>query len=427
MRHKPLRLVNKNLAVWLICFLLPVILLFSSSLITPGLLIGYYLVISILIIYYFTQYSRKVRRLKFTLEQLQEEANVVDNEYSNTLRAKDSFQEKILSYDSLKNIVETINKSLDLNSLADEVLASAFYLISQNKGNCLLYLVDINSQKLVLYKAKKEDSSLVIKEKEGDIFDLWVLKRGSPLLVEDTRKDFRFDPEKIRLSDTRPFFSLVSVPLIADHKVLGVLRLDCPQVNFFTQDDLRFLAKISDLAAVGIDNAQLFNSTQELAIHDGLTAAFTKGYFLERLQDEVKKGLRKKESFSLIMLDIDHFKKYNDKFGHTAGDIVLRSLTETMSLFFKDKPVLISRFGGEEFCLALSGLEKKEACALAEALRKRVEETKFRLRKQETSITVSIGISGFPKDGADELELLMKADRALYKAKEAGRNRVVCV
>jgi diguanylate cyclase (GGDEF)-like protein len=175
---------------------------------------------------------------------------------------------------------------------------------------------------------------------------------------------------------------------------------------------------------VAIENAQLFQKTQELAIHDELTSLFSKAYFLERLKEECKRALRSQRPVSLLMLDIDYFKKYNDQFGHTAGDIVLRNLSLIISDSLKDLSSIASRFGGEEFCLLLPGLEKNKAVSLAESLRDKISKARVVLRRQETGITVSIGVAVFPGDAKDEEEIVLKADKALYKAKQAGRNRV---
>jgi diguanylate cyclase (GGDEF)-like protein len=302
----------------------------------------------------------------------------------------------------------------------------AFSLISNNKGTCLLYLLDNQRQKLSLLKTKKEDKSLVIKAKEGDIFDLWVLKHAQPLLMEDVKRDFRFDVEKLKEQELRPIGSLVSAPFTSENKFLGILRLDNPTANSYTQEDLRFLVTLCDLGAVALENSQLFLMTQDLAIHDELTGLYTKGYFLERLREECQRSLRRNLVFSLLMLDIDLFKNYNDKFGHTAGDMVLKNLSLCLVEYLKEKNCLISRFGGEEFCILLMGLKREETLEVAEGLRRQVQEQRMLLRRQETNITVSIGLTVFPINGTDENELIRTADMAMYKAKQAGRNRVAC-
>jgi diguanylate cyclase (GGDEF)-like protein len=181
------------------------------------------------------------------------------------------------------------------------------------------------------------------------------------------------------------------------------------------------------LGAVALENSQLYQRTQDLAIRDSLTSLFTKGYFLERLKEECKRSLRHNKEFSLLMLDIDYFKNYNDKFGHTAGDTVLKILSQNIAELLKDLSPVISRFGGEEFCIILPNIGKKKAFSIAQKLREKIEKEKIILRRLETNVTVSIGVVTFPVDTADEIELLQKADRLMYQAKEKGRNRACCI
>lgn len=124
------------------------------------------------------------------------------------------------------------------------------------------------------------------------------------------------------------------------------------------------------------------------------------------------------------MIDIDRFKLYNDRFGHPAGDIVLGAISRAIVDFLKEETALIGRFGGEEFCVILSERAKEEAVSLAERLRKNIEEQSIVLRGQETKVTVSIGVASFLQDARDEAELVIKADKAMYAAKQGGRNRV---
>jgi diguanylate cyclase (GGDEF)-like protein len=202
--------------------------------------------------------------------------------------------------------------------------------------------------------------------------------------------------------------------------------MDNVKPGFYSQDDLRFLATICDLGAVALENGELFQKTQDLAIHDSLTSLFTKGYFLERLKEEYLRTIRKNRTFSLLMLDIDYFKHYNDKFGHSAGDLVLKDLSHNLVDSLKELNPIITRFGGEEFCILLSGIEKEKACTIAQELCARIANNQIILRNEPTRITVSIGVASLPCDTNEPIELIFTADRAMYKAKQKGRNQVAC-
>jgi len=384
----------------------------------------FYLAVTTVSVILFKAYSGKKYYFAYQLQTVQEEMNVSGDTLRKEREKHDALQDKILRYRSLKQIVEELNKNLDMDYVAGELTAIAFSQICRSKGTCLLYLVDNSTQRLNLFKAKKEDKKLVIRTKEGDIFDFWVMRQATPLLIEDIGKDFRFDREKLRDRDLRPVGSLASAPFVAENRILGILRLDNPQANFFTQEDLRFLVNLSDLGAVALENSELFLRTQDLAIHDELTGLFTKGYFMERLKEECRRSLRQNASFCLFMLDIDRFKDYNDRFGHSAGDIVLKNMAKTIGEKLSGLSPLISRFGGEEFCVLLPGMEKPRGPGIADSLRKAIEEEKVLLRRQETHVTVSIGVAGFPQDGTGEEDLIRAADQAMYKAKQQGRNKV---
>lgn len=365
--------------------------------------------------------------LKRKTQELQEEANLLNIENDQELKNKASLNKKIKNYTDLKDIVEQINQHLDLDSIANSLTDVVFFSLAGNKGTCILYRLDPQTNNLVIFKTKKEEKKLVIKAKEGDIFDHWVLKHSSPLLIEDVKRDFRFDLEKLDPQAHRPLASLISAPLISDRRFLGILRLDSPVTGFYTQDDLRFLATVSELGAVAMENGELFKRTQELSIRDELTSLYTKRYFLERLKEECRRSLRKSQPVSLLMLDIDHFKDYNDKFGHTSGDLVLQMLSRNISVYFNTSESLISRFGGEEFCIILPETDKEKAYTFAEGVRKDTEKNRVVLRNNEVRITVSIGVASFPSEASDPDELILKADQAMYAAKQKGRNRVCLI
>jgi diguanylate cyclase (GGDEF)-like protein len=163
---------------------------------------------------------------------------------------------------------------------------------------------------------------------------------------------------------------------------------------------------------------------QEAALHDGLTKAYNKGHFLHRLQGEVAYAKRHRAALSLLMLDVDHFKRINDGYGHPAGDYVLVTLAETIqcSLRLED---LFARFGGEEFAVLCRGTTANEALTLAERLRAKVGAAAFHHDGRAIPVTVSLGVAEWFDQPDSATRLIADADDALYKAKDSGRNRVV--
>jgi len=404
-------------------FLLPA---FFLKAVPPFSLFLFYLGFISFTVWIFARYSSGLRKISFDAECLQERINLAGDSVRKQKREIESARARSVLYGELKEIVEKVNNDLSLDSVAHNLTGVVFDLIGGKTGTCSLYLADPYSRRLTLFKTRKEDKKSVVKDKEGDIFDLWVMRHSGNLLVEDTRSDFRFDLEKAADAGSRPVRSLISAPLASADSFLGLLRLDNQRPGAYTQEDLRFLSVICGIGAVALENSMLFQRTKEFAIHDGLTGLYTKGYLIERLREEIRRSVRRKNSyFSLLMVDIDHFKQYNDNFGHIAGDIVLKNLSRLLTDSLGEFSPVISRFGGEEFCVILPDTDKKKGARLAEELRSVVAASRISLRQQQEKMTVSIGVSAFPTDAGYEDELIIKADKAMYAAKNGGRNRVV--
>ena len=160
------------------------------------------------------------------------------------------------------------------------------------------------------------------------------------------------------------------------------------------------------------------------ALRDGLTKLFNKRYFMERLDSELKFAIRHRVSLSLMILDLDHFKKINDTIGHLGGDTVLATVSGVLVRAARNEDV-VARFGGEELAIILRAIEIESAMTAAERLRKLVESTKISFSGRELRATVSIGVAGYPSTPCQTPDQLVEAaDKALYRAKNAGRNRV---
>jgi diguanylate cyclase len=217
--------------------------------------------------------------------------------------------------------------------------------------------------------------------------------------------------------------SICANPLMTGNKVLGVVRASAASPNIFSTDDLRLLDIFSNLGSVTLKNLLLYAKMEEMAVHDSLTGLYLNRYFKERLSEERRRADYGRKLFSLIMIDVDHFKKCNDNYGHSAGDIVLKNIASII-LSCLESVDLAARYGGEEFIVLLPNKNKKEASAVAEAIRLKIETHPFIFRRVETHVTASLGVVAYPEEGGDEEELLRKVDQCLYHAKRLGRNRV---
>ena len=391
------------------------------------LLISSALAVNIIILTLFHRRLKKKRSaVKLQREEFFEKANVLKDGLAKEEQAINAFREKIVSYSQLKGLVEQLSACLSVEDTVQVVCKEVTTLFAQHDSTVILYLFDPMTGDLAIAHASAHYHPVNIKQKKGDIFDRWVMKTLQPLFLEDTKNDFRFDMDKVETEEKRPIRSILSVPLIVHSKPVGIVRLDSYLPERFSKEDLRFLKTIGDVSAVALENAQLYDRVEELAIRDSLTGLFLRRHFMDRLGEEVNRHLRHDKEMSFIMIDLDHFKKYNDQFGHMAGDLVLKHLSQLIQEHFGGPGNLTCRYGGEEFCIVFPDCSKKRAVAAAEALVKQVERDGIVLRREKTWITISAGVAGFPSDAKTKEDLLQKADDALYEAKRKGRNRV-CV
>ncbi|MCX5710788.1 MAG: GGDEF domain-containing protein [Candidatus Omnitrophica bacterium] len=208
--------------------------------------------------------------------------------------------------------------------------------------------------------------------------------------------------------------------LTIDKNTVGYLITD--NVN---EKDLDKFQILGHQLLIGIKRSYLYEKVQELAITDNLTQAYTRRYFMERLNEEVERSLKFKHAFSFFMLDIDHFKEYNDRYGHLVGDAVLREVAKILKENIRQVD-FIGRYGGEELSIVLNETDKPAAKIVAERIRASFISKPVSIYDESLQITVSIGVSAFPEDARRPKDLIEKADKALYAAKEKGRNRV-CV
>jgi len=204
----------------------------------------------------------------------------------------------------------------------------------------------------------------------------------------------------------------------------GILLLS-DTAGKFNKKDLMVLNLITDIAASAVEKAILYDLEKEKAIMDGLTNTYNHRFFQEMLNHKIAESDRNKEPISLIMLDIDNFKIINDKYGHQTGNTVLKEIASILKERIRNSDIL-SRYGGEEFAIVLPKTTAEKCCTLAEDLRETIRNKKFLSSYGKSlSITVSIGISEFPSHGVDKIDLVAAADRALYIAKEEGKNRTI--
>lgn len=225
--------------------------------------------------------------------------------------------------------------------------------------------------------------------------------------------------------ETQETGSFVSIPLMFKKDILGVMNCSRSVKSGFSNDDIRLLTMLANQIALAVENAELYTKTRELSVREELTGLYNRRYFQQVLQIEWKRATRFKRSLSLLMIDIDHFKDFNDTFGHPFGDKVLKVIADLLIKNLREVDT-VARFGGEEFVVLLPDTAREGALVVAEKLRHLVEIERFSGEHQRIlPLTVSVGIAAFPDDARDMDDLIDHSDVALYEAKDAGRNRVV--
>ena len=224
------------------------------------------------------------------------------------------------------------------------------------------------------------------------------------------------------------------IPILAHGETIGLLHLDfCPeacsggqvQSQHSIDEQQRLGLLCAEQISLAIANAKLRDQLRDQSIRDPLTGLYNRRYMLDSCRREFARATRAKAHVSILSVDIDHFKKFNDNHGHDAGDVVLRAFSECLRANVREDDIAC-RFGGEEFIVALPGTSAEVATQRAELLRGKVEEMVVRyLDSALPRITISIGVATFPSAGDNPLSVFKVADMALYRAKEQGRNRVM--
>jgi len=257
-----------------------------------------------------------------------------------------------------------------------------------------------------------------------DALDRWVMERKISLLVTDVQQDGRFNKNGKLPNEVR---SVIAAPIIMEKQWVGLVRVNGFEPELFGVSDLRILESLSLMASLALENLHLLNRLKEGATRDNLTGLYTHRFFEERLNEEILAAGRFQTQFSLLLLDIDHFKRYNDTYGHQAGDEVLVRFSQLVQSMARPVDV-VARYGGEEFTLIAPQMTIDQARELAERIRQAIQAEIFRFGSDHLAqerVTVSIGISNFPNEATTASQLVRVADMRLYQAKQSGRNRVV--
>ena len=253
--------------------------------------------------------------------------------------------------------------------------------------------------------------------------DCWALRRGQ----EHVSGPGMLSPRCSHVTDNGPR-GYVCMPLAAQGETLGILHLCEPNAAEKPQwlaERQQILRGVVDTLALALANLRLRETLRQQSIRDPNTGLFNRRYLEETSNRELRRMERANQPLVMIMLDIDHFKQFNDTFGHEAGDLVLKQVAATLLEHARDSNV-VSRYGGEEFALMMPGASLEEGAERAEAVRLAIKQLHLTHRGRTLgTITASVGVAAYPKHGSGWSELVNAADHALYQAKGEGRDRIV--
>ena len=355
-------------------------------------------------------------------------------------------QARNLQLNALIDASRAMTSSLDLDEVLDVVCRQA--ALALDAGSSYIYEYDSGANTMVWVAHYQRDPEHSFEEPLGSVYPLEDLPQDRAVIetrkpVEVRLDDPDLDPEvREQLLEWEEKSSLM-VPMVVGGKVLGSLEVsetDTPR--HFTAEETELCTTLGQQAAAAINNARLYRQLQDQkrtielqATTDGLTGLFNHRHFFDRLHAEVTRARRYGLVLSLLMLDLDDFKRVNDRFGHPAGDQALRAVSDVLCAQLRQNLDIPARYGGEEFAVILphtGTLESAEdladgARASAERIRRAIAEMDLPFGEDgaPVHITASVGLAMLPAHAADADELVSKADQALYEAKRAGKDRVV--
>jgi diguanylate cyclase (GGDEF)-like protein len=345
---------------------------------------------------------------------------------------------QVSEYKRLQTQLSAISREASLLSETDDLLQSCLssdeackviirHIASEFRGASGAIWAVNESRSLVEVVAQWGEPA--IGESAFDATDCWALRRGRVNISAGSNSQMVCT----HLAMERPGYAMC-VPMIAQGEILGVLYVDNgrpqaqhPEVPFesLTDSQERMVKTLAEHLALAMSSLRLRETLRIQSIRDPLTNLFNRRYLEETLERELSRATRNEMPLGIMMIDVDYFKRFNDSHGHDAGDAVLRDLAQIFQSQLRAGDIAC-RYGGEEFTLILIEAPLEAVAARAEQLRQAAANSQVHYQGQTFEpVTLSIGISCYPKNGSATEDLMRAADRALYSAKEAGRNRVV--
>ena len=344
--------------------------------------------------------------------------------YNRLSKKQSELDRTIRNLSVLYDISRSIGQINNMKQLLAEILSKAIERVSAQKGSIMLYDPEDQVLRLQVVQGlpdkiaearinRGEQKCKTFKSGEGVAGK--VFKSGKYFLSHNTKQDEAFKDFKDSNAD-----SIICLPLLIHDEPIGVINITNKKESKFDQEDIEILTAISQQAALTIEKADLY----QLAITDELTGLNIRRFFNHRLEEELRRHKRYGTPLSLLMLDIDHFKQFNDTYGHDVGDLVLVEFAKVLTQHCRESD-LLARYGGEEFVVLLPETEEVGAINAAERYRIAIAELKIPHENSFLSVSVSIGACESANAEINSTTFIRNADVALYHAKNNGRNCVV--
>ncbi|MCX7921597.1 MAG: diguanylate cyclase [Clostridia bacterium] len=344
----------------------------------------------------------------------------IKNEALNNAHHLEYEKQKRVLVEKLQEISSALTSTLDLREVLGRLLDSLGSMINYDHAAVLLK----QGESLHLMAAQGFEYGDGLTPAKIDIESITILaevvNNGKPALFTNLEDKALSKEVCFNFNNTS---TLLAVPLISKKGVIGILTLDSSIPSFYGNYEMEIALAFAGQAGIAIENATLFSEVKKLATTDALTGLYNRRYFFEVAEAEFKRLKSQKIPMSMIMLDIDYFKRVNDTYGHTTGDEILRDAAQRFLRVLRIEDV-IGRYGGEEFVALLPGTDS--AAFVAERLRKSIAREPFTTQEHGLlNITISIGATIADENTNDLDTMIKRADEALYEAKKAGRNCVV--
>lgn len=320
---------------------------------------------------------------------------------------------------AFEEIARVLASSADLNK--NFILVMKKVKATTGAKTWSLQLVDEPFLKTIAMKAPGNIQKLKLKVNDG--ISGQVLKKGIPLIVNNISKDRRFHSQSDGFKRMK-IKSLLCVPLKVKGRTVGVLRLiNKNSDGCFTDIDKKFLSDAAYCAGMSMERTYLYRRIEEISVTDDLTALYNFRFLHQYLDIEIERSRRYGSLFSLIFMDIDNFKKINDRYGHLTGSKVLMEMSKVLKKNLRKVDIPI-RYGGDEFVIILPQTPKESGMQVAERLRKMIERHVFLKKENPFLLTASLGVASFPDNANTREELLKIADHAMYRGKFSTKNVV---